>query len=598
MSTTAINVNKQSVKQLLETGKANPFVIPEYQRPYAWSVDEIQVLFDDLWDFTEKEGGSERNGTYFLGSIVSYSNENDEQEIIDGQQRITSLFLLLRAIYTKLENSKTESKQKTNFMSQIAPALWRTNKLTGEVDYSNILLESKVVNNEGNEILKNILKSGIADPKAKDNYSKNYIKLQALFDEQIQGDILGDGIYNFIYAILNQAILLPITAENQDTALTIFSTLNNRGLPLSDADIFKAKIYNNLNKEEKKEFIEAWKNLDEEAENIDESMQQLFYYYMFYLRAQEGNIDTTIHGVRKYYQENKCERLHKKDLMDNLTIILDLWKVIKNHITFNDQPWTSNLDILKALDILSSFPNEFWKYPVIIYYLKYYKTETFEQDFLLFLREFTAKMFTVYLEFPTVSAVKGDVIKLNVELLKTNKPTFEFKKYVTENLGEKIKTPHPKAVRMLLKILAYSNEDQKDLLPEKWEIEHIFPQKWNTSYFPKEVSEDYVKERIEHIGNKLPFEKKLNIKASNNYFDEKKKEYCKSKICITNDMSNFGHEWAIDDINERDTRVVDSIINKFKQWDNDYNNLPTKQSEVTPEELAMIENFRQRGLVK
>ena len=53
-------------------------------------------------------------------------------------------------------------------------------------------------------------------------------------------------VYQFIYALLNQAILLPITADTQDTALTIFSTLNDRGLPLSDADIFKAKIYNQL----------------------------------------------------------------------------------------------------------------------------------------------------------------------------------------------------------------------------------------------------------------------------------------------------------------------------------------------------------------
>ena len=66
-------------------------------------------------------------------------------------------------------------------------------------------------------------------------------------------------IYDFIYAVLNQAILLPITADSQDTALIIFNTLNARGLPLSDADIFKAKIYNHLDNDGKKEFIEAGK---------------------------------------------------------------------------------------------------------------------------------------------------------------------------------------------------------------------------------------------------------------------------------------------------------------------------------------------------
>lgn len=78
-------------------------------------------------------------------------------------------------------------------------------------------------------------------------------------------------IYDFIYAVLNQAILLPITADSQDTALIIFNTLNARGLPLSDADIFKAKIYNHLDNDGKKEFIEAWKALDENATAANEA---------------------------------------------------------------------------------------------------------------------------------------------------------------------------------------------------------------------------------------------------------------------------------------------------------------------------------------
>ena len=80
---TTIEVNKQSVKQLLETGKVNKFIIPEYQRPYAWTDEQIQTLFEDLVEYTENANES----TYFLGTIVSYENENNEQEIIDGQQQ-------------------------------------------------------------------------------------------------------------------------------------------------------------------------------------------------------------------------------------------------------------------------------------------------------------------------------------------------------------------------------------------------------------------------------------------------------------------------------------------------------------------------------
>ena len=312
---TTIEVNKQSVEVLLGSGKAKPFVIPEYQRSYAWTEEQAETLFEDLWEFTITSGGTERDDSYFLGSIVAYENKG-EQEIIDGQQRITSLFLLLRAIYTRLIASpKTErTAEANNFIGKIEPAIWRTNKLTGTVDYKNILLTSKVVNNEGNERLRKILETGIADEKATDNYSKNYRHFQKLFDKHATENPLM--IYQFIYALLNQAILLPITTDTQDTALTIFSTLNDRGLPLSDADIFKAKIYNQLDSDKKKEFIDRWKELDEQAVAANESIQQLFYYNMFYLRALERDYKTTAPGVRKYYAANKFERLYRSDLID------------------------------------------------------------------------------------------------------------------------------------------------------------------------------------------------------------------------------------------------------------------------------------------
>ena len=176
MATTNINVTSERLSRYFDTAKTKPFVIPEYQRPYAWTEEHVETLFNDLWEFTETQGGSSNEtATYFLGSIVSYDNEDKKcQEIIDGQQRITSLFLLLRAIYTKLAGIPENEPKAKNFMRQIEPLLWRADKLTGEIDYSSVLLSSNVIDNVGNEILKNILKTGEAAPNAQDNYSVNY----------------------------------------------------------------------------------------------------------------------------------------------------------------------------------------------------------------------------------------------------------------------------------------------------------------------------------------------------------------------------------------------------------------------------------------
>ncbi len=596
---TTIEVNKQSVKQLLESGKEHPFVIPEYQRPYAWSEDEVQTLFDDLWDFTSSDGGgSEGKSTYFLGSVVAYENEEtNEQEIIDGQQRITSLFLLLRAIYTTLSAADVKSKEAENFIKQIEPALWRTNKLTGEVDYSNILLESKVLNNEGNEILKGILQTGQADIKATDNYSKNYRKLQDLYANLSKDNPLM--IYEFIYVVLNKAILLPITADTQDTALTIFSTLNDRGMPLSDADIFKAKIYNHLSDEKKAEFIEKWKELDEQSTRAGESIQQLFYYYMFYLRALEKDYNSTTPGIRKYYSANKFDRLFMEGLIDDLFIITKLWLVVNKRETIEEESWTEDLGILQSLDILAAYPNEFWKYPVVTYYLTHKSKDDFNHKFELFLHKLIKELLTKYLITPTINAVKADIIKLNVEIATSAEPKFDFKEIDTTQLDERIKAPHRNAVRMLLKILAY--DKQNELLPDKWEIEHIFPQKWQTNYFP-DVADDVIKEKIEHIGNKLPFEKKLNIIAGNGYFVKKQKEYANSNISITKEMSIPSiTDWDIDSIIERDVRISDRILSILNGWDEGYDNSRDNSKisakEPSAEQRALIEEFKKNGWV-
>lgn len=594
---TTIEVNKQSVETLLGSGKAKPFVIPEYQRPYAWTDEQIETLFEDLWEFTATSGGTERDGSYFLGSIVAYEN-NGEQEIIDGQQRITSLFLLLRAIYTKLETTPVDERtpQANNFIGKIEPAIWRTDKLTGTVDFKNILLTSRVVNNDGNEILRSILETGKADENAKDNYSKNYRHLQALFDKHSQENPLM--VYQFIYALLNQAILLPITADTQDTALTIFSTLNDRGLPLSDADIFKAKIYNQLDPDEKKDFIDRWKDLDEQATDANESIQQLFYYNMFYLRALDADTKTTTPGVRKYYAANKFEKLYKPGLIDSLFVILNLWKVINKDEEIETEPWSRNIKIKQSLDILSSYPNEFWKYPVVIYYIRYRNDADFESKFELFLNKLLIELLTKYLLIPTINAVKPDILKLNSAIVQSDRPVFDFKDIDTSQLEARIQNPNRNVVRMILKVLAY--EQQGELLPAKWEIEHIFPQKWQTNYF-LDAPDAAIKEKIEHIGNKLPFEKKLNIVAGNGYFKKKRKEYAASKIKITHAMGTSEvQDWDLESITKRDIRISDDIMAILKKWNDEYLQISkTEEPTEQPSEadLARIEEFKRKGWI-
>lgn len=598
-----ISVNKQSVIDLLSSGVEKPFVIPEYQRPYMWTDEHIQTLFDDLWEFATTTGGTQRNGSYFLGSVVSFENENGEREIIDGQQRITSLFLLLRAIYTKLSiGDEANTPAAKNFRGLIEKAIWRANKLTGEVNYSDILLTSKVIDNEGNTILKSILETGKADKKATDNYSKNYLLFQKLYDEHCFES--PNAIYDFIYALLRQAILLPIDADSQETALTIFTTLNNRGLQLTDADIFKAKIYNNLKTgEEKDAFIDRWKRLERGAAEANESIQRLFYYYMFFLKARKGDYDSTLKGARKFYLDDKAALLYEPDLMDQLEKVLDLWKVINiDQYDIQEESWDNNSEIRKALDILVSYPNEYWKYPVVIYYLSHYKDSSFEKEFLVFLNKLAGELLVRFILYPTINFVKGDILKLNVDIINNPHPDFNIFRIIdSTNIAEKIKNPHRNIVRMVLKIFAYNH--QLELLPRDWQIEHILPRKWKDSFFAADADVAHINDMIEHIGNKTPFEKVLNIVASNGYFAQKQAEYKKSIVEVTKILvTSITEDWTLGHIEHRDGVISEEIIGLISKWNKEYNEYTSPKEETanpipTPEEEAMIRMLKEKGLI-
>ena len=178
-------------------------------------------------------------------------------------------------------------------------------------------------------------------------------------------------------------------------------------------------------------------------------------------------------------------------------------------------------------------------------------------------------------------------MKLNVDTVKNIHPIFAFKDLGNTDPLENIKKPNSKSVRMLLKILAYSF--QEELLPQKWEIEHIFPQKWHSNYFPKDISDDQIREKIELLGNKVPFEKKLNIQAGNEYFVKKKGEYAQSKIAVAKALCAYS-DWSLDTITERGSEIAKVIKKTLDRWVSDYTQ-PDGKPMPTPEELEVLKKY-------
>lgn len=100
---TKLNVDQKTIKDLFQA-KQSDFLIPDYQRPYAWGESECRTLWEDVFSFAIPDNGRtdfNPDNEYFLGPIVTFTNDDGKKEVIDGQQRLTTLMLLLRAFYDK-----------------------------------------------------------------------------------------------------------------------------------------------------------------------------------------------------------------------------------------------------------------------------------------------------------------------------------------------------------------------------------------------------------------------------------------------------------------------------------------------------------------
>lgn len=610
MSNISINVHRKTVQELLRTGKDKLFLVPEYQRPYAWTEEEVENFFSDIWEFSLSNNLKNKDKKfYFLGSIVLFNEKEDEensdieaQVIIDGQQRITTLFLLLRAIYTNLEKheNSTNDKEIQNLINNIKPLIWETD-FKNESKFDKPFLKSEATIDKNNKSLMYILENGeVENEKSNDNYTIAYLKLQKLINEKSKNNSVS--MNNFYWNTFLSVILMPIETNSLDGALTIFNTLNNRGLQLSDADIFKSIIYKEKNNKDKATFIHSWKLLETRTQEASINVTNLFYHYMFYLRAKNNDKNTTTPKLRSFFLDKKQKNydiLISNELMNDLDILSKFFiffktleNPFKNETSINDNndselnwKWAENIEILKLFDILRSYPNDFGIYPIVVYFLTHRKQPSFEKNFKLFLQKLISSIFLCYIDVPSVVNLKLYILNLNIEIINNEKPAFNaFQNLDFNNLKQKIIIPHINIVRMVLKIIAYANSNQVKLLPlKKLNIEHIVPSsfiKYSKAIKNNNLQDgvEFDDKIIEEIGNKVLLEFQINVQASNHNFRLKQEKYKTSEIVVANELSELDkNQWneqpyIQNSIKKRSEESINKINDILNKWNKEYNN--------------------------
>ena len=520
-----LNVDQKTIKDLFQDKRAD-FLIPDYQRPYAWGETECQTLWDDIFSFAIPDEGRtefDSNSEYFLGPIVTFKNSVSKMEVIDGQQRLTTLMLLLRAFYEKFGHMQDKASVATK--QNIEKCIWKTDEF-GEPDMSALKIDSEVATDKDKDEFLEILKTGVVKPGQKSRYAANYRFIQNCID-----DFLAKYPTYFAYLptrIMNNCILLPIEAESQDTALRIFSTLNDRGMPLSDSDIFKAQFYKYYSDIGKKDlFIKQWKDLEELTESIfhplnGTPMDELFTRYMYYIRAKQGIKSSTTEALRKFYEKDNYTLLKREDTFNDLITLAHFWEDVINQ----DKDRFSQR-ILRRLFVLNYAPNGMWTYVVSVFFMQNRDSEGLldEDQFYRFLSKITGFIWTYAVTNPGVNALRTPVYAEMVSIVNSQPVTFVDFKFEADKVQSMFANFTFNNSRPITKSMlawwAFQDDDQ-ELFPLETvlEIEHIYAR----NRYDKDKSLTDVK-NLEALGNKALLEKRINIRAADYRFEDKIKYY-------------------------------------------------------------------------
>lgn len=357
------------------------FLIPEYQRKYAWEVQNCDKLWSDIKDFIENQN----KDPYFFGTIIiNCSNEDTELGLIDGQQRTTTFMLLLKALLTRinetLKNMVDDSESELlkrglrERRRKLISILYKMDldEITDEPDeekdkeiYSRF---SNLINNSNQETYKeeliNIMKSSTYEEaeksaikipyKQKDNRYTNFFKnyKHFYFKEDLNKI---DFLNKFTRTILEECQVIEIKSWKVEQAITMFNSLNSDGMPLTDSDIIYSKMFAATQDDNERKLLgKKWKYLIELTNELEiekvTNLNGLLNQKMYLYRSLDGktinasgNIDVTTPGLRRYYTDINTSLLKKTiEFCNELIKLAEIWNIAKENNTmkvlfnFND----------------------------------------------------------------------------------------------------------------------------------------------------------------------------------------------------------------------------------------------------------------------
>ncbi|RLA77624.1 MAG: hypothetical protein DRG78_16970 [Epsilonproteobacteria bacterium] len=566
------------------------YIIPTYQRPYSWESigksdrnNQINNMWDDFFNFYSNSNDDSQE--YFFGSIVVFKKDGFSQ-VVDGQQRLTSLLLLFSAMKCFLVNlQKNESDFDESIKKFLNVALSTFDKLlfneegldltqslkvkierASGFNFDEIL--NKVISCEDNStVLQNI------EDKYKD-IANRYFSNRDYFIKQLEIEFLDNNTFTkekaeelnkFGRFLRTKISVVVINTINFETAYNMFEVLNNRGLPLSAKDLFRNFIISEFDKNKQKEPEKKWNYLEESYEVTSDFLGRFIESQTGY-QIQKSSFNALLDYYKSLSVVGSKIELFYTSIDDNL----NYYTMILNDENIENKCIRNKVKFIKFLG------HEKYSVNFLLTLFRAYKYDGQEnQEILDFLTLYEKLrlyvLLTPYKRFSS-SPIYNAIRALNSNYFTEAKESIAIDDKAHEELKDLINNKiydNWNAKLLISKFLftQYSTLDdvvEHDLNFNKATLEHILPQTpaKNTNWL-KDFTLKFRNDITYKLGNFTLLTHNMNSRAKNYDFTKKQDEYKKTTLHITNNLSKLK---SIDEVyfTNRHKDIVTAIYNDLE----------------------------------
>lgn len=549
-----LNINLEGIGGVL---KSRRFRVPAYQRSYAWELDHVEALLNDI-----KEAIDNKEREYFLGSVVVTSADNGRFEVVDGQQRLTTISLVIAAIkelFQRDEDHEVVVSVKSDFLAS-------TDRRTKE-------REPKLILNEvDNEIYQDLIESfdGVDEKKVRRQSHKRLLSAakhceKYLSELCIKSKDSEEELHSWLDYIETSLKVIVVTAPDDSNAFVIFETLNDRGLELAISDLVKNYLFHKSG-EKIEETKNRWLSMVSALESASDDPLTVTYIRHFTM-AKYGLV-----REKDLFSLLKTKITSKKGSLKFSTDLADTVRIYTALLNTDHEYWNDfSSDVAYSVSTFNLLGMTQIR-PLLLALLDKFPPKKVSEVFKRLVSAAVRYQMVGGVGGGTLERVYADTAKsVTEEKIKTTAEVIQAFKNVPSDSAffsafSIASISKQKIARYYLRELEIANAGKNtETIPnydtDSVNLEHVLPLTpdpvWLNSFTQEEVG-SYQK----RIGNLAIMSAKLNSTIGNGSFDDKKEHYKDSAFVFTK-MISTNNSWSKDAIDNRQKSMAEVAV---KHW--------------------------------